>query len=55
LTLGPGMKDKRKGIRLRKTQRGEEISLKTVQINCKVLKPGKKKFTELLIPKEKTE
>ena len=31
LTFGPGMKDKRKGIRLRKTNRGEVISLKTHQ------------------------
>ena len=52
LTFGPGMKDRRKGIRLRKTLRGEEISLKTMQINSKVLKEGSKKFQELLKPKE---
>lgn len=47
LSYGFGMKDKRKGMRLRKTLRGEEISIKTVQINCKVLKEGSKKFSEL--------
>jgi small subunit ribosomal protein S6e len=56
LTKGKCMRDTRKGIRLRKTLRGEEISLKTIQINCKVLKEGNKKFGELLIKKEeKTE
>ena len=48
LTFGKGMKDKRKGIRLRKTNRGEEISLKTHQINIIVNKEGEKKF-DLLI------
>ncbi len=47
LTFGPGMKDKRKGIRLRKTNRGEQISLKTHQINSIVVKQGEKKFDEL--------
>ena len=36
-----------KGLRLRKTVRGNEISLDTVQINTKVLKEGKKKFDAL--------
>jgi ribosomal protein S6E (S10) len=49
------MKDRRNGIRLKKTLRGEEISAKTVQINTKVLKEGDKKFKELIVPKEKTE
>ena len=35
------MHDRRKGIRLRKLHRGEEISLKTVQINTKLIKEGK--------------
>lgn len=35
------------GLRLRKTVRGREISLDTVQINTKVLKEGKKKFESL--------
>jgi len=52
LKYGPGMKDRRKGIRLRKTQRGEEISLKTHQINTKVLKEGEKKFDDLVGKKE---
>lgn len=52
LDFGPCMKDKRKGIRLRKTLRGEEISAKTIQINCKVSKVGEKKFKELLPKKE---
>tara|TARA_Y100000310_G_scaffold162257_1_gene162241 strand:- start:302 stop:721 length:420 start_codon:yes stop_codon:yes gene_type:complete len=56
LTKGPGMHNTKKGIRLRKTNRGEEISLKTSQINCKVLKQGDKKFEQLLSPaKEKPE
>ncbi len=50
-----GMRTTRpKGLRLRKTVRGEEISEKTVQINMKVLKHGHKKFEELL-PKKETE
>jgi len=47
-----------KGLRLRKTVRGKEISLFTVQINCKVLKEGSKKFESLFAepetPAEKT-
>jgi len=49
-TFGPGMKDKRKGMRLRKTLRGEEISLKTHQINTKLIKEGDKKFKDLITP-----
>lgn len=48
LTLGPGMKDKRKGIRLRKSNRGEMISLKTRQINTIIKKQGETKFADLL-------
>ena len=45
---------KPKGLRLRKTIRGKEISLETVQINIKVLKEGKKKFDSLFeVPVEK--
>ena len=48
-----GMRTKRpKGLRLRKTVRGEEISEKTVQINMKVIKEGSKKFEDLLPKKE---
>ena len=43
------------GLRLRKTVRGKEISLATVQINSKVLKEGAKKFDALFeAPKEET-
>lgn len=55
LTFGSGMKDKRKGIRLRKTNRGEEISSKTSQINLIVKKEGSKKFSDLIKKEEKTE
>jgi ribosomal protein S6E (S10) len=57
LGYGRGMKKKPKGekkvnkrpkgLKLRKTVRGKEISLFTVQINTKVLKEGKKKFDSL--------
>jgi len=51
LSYGPGMKDRRKGMRLRKTNRGEEISLKMRQINMIVVKEGDKKFTDLIVKK----
>ena len=54
LKFGFGMKDKRKGIRLKKTLRGEEISAKTSQINTIVKKEGHKKFEELTKKEEKT-
>jgi small subunit ribosomal protein S6e len=41
-----------KGLRLRKTIRGKEISLDTVQINTKVLKEGAKKFNSLFAKPE---
>lgn len=50
-----GMNNKRKGIRLKKSVRGEEISEKTVQINMKVIKEGNKKFEDLLPKKEAEE
>ncbi|MBD3252618.1 30S ribosomal protein S6e [Candidatus Pacearchaeota archaeon] len=52
LTYGPGMKDRRKGIRLRKTIRGEEISLKTRQVNSIVKKQGEKKFEDFFKKQE---
>ncbi len=63
LGYGKGMKKKPKGekkinkkpkgLRLRKTVRGKEISLFTSQINSKVLKEGSKKFDALFeVPKE---
>jgi|TARA_Y100000310_G_scaffold300247_1_gene335777 small subunit ribosomal protein S6e len=47
LTYGKGMKNREKGLRLRKSSRGEEISLKTHQVNIKVLKEGDVGFGEL--------
>jgi ribosomal protein S6E (S10) len=44
---------KPKGLRLKKTIRGEEISEKTAQINTKVIKEGKKKFDEICPEKQK--
>lgn len=40
-----------RGLRLKKTVRGEEISEKTSQINLIVLKEGAKKFDEVCPPK----
>jgi len=54
LTYGSGMKNRKKGIRLRKTNRGEEVSLKTSQVNTIITKEGNKKFNTL-IEKPKTE
>ena len=61
LTYGMGMKKKPKGeskkplgkpkgLRLRKSVRGNEISLDTVQINSKVIKEGGQKFDVLVKP-----
>jgi small subunit ribosomal protein S6e len=47
LKRGKGMWDNRKGVRIRKTVRGNEISVDTVQINTKVVKEGKTKFDSL--------
>ncbi|MEK6820374.1 MAG: S6e family ribosomal protein [Nanoarchaeota archaeon] len=48
LKKGFGMKKSRpKGLRLRKTLRGNMISKNTVQINLKVLKVGNKKLEEI--------
>ena len=55
LTRGWGMYDKRKGVRLRKTVRGKVISDKTVQINMKVLKEGKKELEEIFNEQNKIE
>tara|TARA_Y100000034_G_C6777271_1_gene347124 strand:+ start:32 stop:463 length:432 start_codon:yes stop_codon:yes gene_type:complete len=54
-TRGKGMRDTRNGVRLRKTNRGEEISGKTHQINTKVLKEGSKKFDQLTAKEEPAE
>jgi len=66
LGYGKGMRQKPKGLKkinkkpnglkLRKTVRGKEISLDTVQINSKVSKEGAKKFDSLFEkPETKTE
>ena len=55
LTKGFSMHDKKKGLRLKKTLRGEEISVKTHQINTIVKKQGSKDFNSLLPKKEDTE
>ena len=47
LSKGWGMKDKRKGIRLRKSVRGKTISDKVIQVNLKVVKEGKKTLSEI--------
>lgn len=54
LKRGKGMRDKREGVRIRKTVRGNEVSLDTVQLNCKVVKEGKTKAAELFKKKEET-
>ncbi len=46
-TKGWGMKDPRKGVRLRKTVRGKTISEKVAQINMKIIKHGKKNMEEI--------
>ena len=55
LKYGPGMKNRKKGLRLRKTNRGGEISSKTVQINTIVTKEGDKKFPDLFKEIQKEE
>ena len=49
------MKNRKKGLRLKKTLRGKEISFKTVQINIKVVKEGDKKFDDIVGKKESAE
>ncbi|MEK6825911.1 MAG: S6e family ribosomal protein [Nanoarchaeota archaeon] len=47
LKRGWGMRDTKKGIRLRKTVRGKQISSTTTQLNFKVFKVGKKPLAEI--------
>ena len=47
LKYGTGMKDKRKGLRKRKTVRGNTISADSVQINLFVKKKGEKSLSEI--------
>lgn len=47
LKKGTAMRAKKKGLRLKKTIRGNTISKDTMQINTKVLKRGNKKLEEI--------
>ena len=55
LKKGFGMRDTRRGLRLRKTMRGRTISNAISQINMKVLKPGAKKLEEIFPEQNKIE
>jgi len=55
LTGGVGVKIKRRGARIRKTIRGNEIGLHTAQINLKIIKYGSKKLEDALGSAEKKE
>jgi len=52
LSSGPCVKIKRKGMRKRKTVRGNIITPVISQINLKILKVGDKKLIEIFPPKE---
>ncbi|MBM3232938.1 30S ribosomal protein S6e [Candidatus Pacearchaeota archaeon] len=54
LKRGWGMRDTKKGIRLRKTVRGKQISSTTSQINMKVIKSGKKNLSEIFPEQNKS-
>ena len=54
LSGGVGVTIPRKGARIRKTVKGNEISNDTVQINLKIIKYGAKKIDELLGAKEES-
>ncbi|MFH0837371.1 MAG: S6e family ribosomal protein [Candidatus Aenigmatarchaeota archaeon] len=47
--------DVKKGLRKRKTARGNTISLEISQVNCKVTKQGEKPLLEIFPPKPKEE
>lgn len=53
LKKGIGMKEKGKGLILRKTIRGNAISQETAQINLKVVKEGKRSIAAILGKEEK--
>lgn len=55
LTYGQGMKNRERGLRTRKTNRGEEISSKTIQVNLFVVKEGEKSFAQMTKKEEKKE
>jgi small subunit ribosomal protein S6e len=48
LTYGIGMREKKKGLRRRKTVRGNTISEEIAQVNLKVVQEGEKSIEELL-------
>ncbi|MEM4641213.1 MAG: S6e family ribosomal protein [Candidatus Pacearchaeota archaeon] len=52
LTRGKGMRDKTKGLRLRKTVHGNTIDETIVQINLKVVKHGAKPLEEIFKKEE---
>lgn len=52
LTKGPGVYIERKGMRIRKTIRGNTISDDTAQINLKVLKEGSESLEKLFKKEE---
>ena len=55
LAKGPGVRLKGKGLRTRKTLRGNLIAVDIKQINIKVLKEGEKKLEEMFPKEEKKE
>ncbi len=55
LARGPGINIKGKGMRRRKTLRGNLIAVDIKQINIKVLKEGEKKLEEIFPKEEKKE
>ncbi len=52
LSGGVGYRPKEKGVKRRKTVRGDVIADDIVQINCVVVKEGKQKLEEILGKKE---
>ena len=55
LSAPPGFHPWKKGLRKRKTVRGNTISPDIVQINTKVIEYGEKSLEELIKPKSKEE
>ncbi len=55
LSKGPGVHIKRKGMRIRKSVRGNTISDDIAQINLKVVKEGERKIEEIFGVKEEKE
>ncbi len=55
LSGGIGVTISRKGMKKRKTVRGNTISINTAQINLKVVKPGSKVLDEFFKKEEKKE